>query len=740
MLKITVIPGTRLESDSGDYVTGIFNSVACHFKLCCDKQCKFSNNQPSVFYGHFAYLTISGKATFINNTAKNGGALHLFNTVAFIYQNSELNFTRNHATIHGGAINVLSSNTNIKTQDICPIQFIGSENTTPIFSLENATSLNMSITFENNTATSENIVQSIFSNVFYECTWYPNTLTQINLGKDAQIINGTRQSVYRKMFQFIPDNTSNEHLSIVAYLPCPCKEDNTFDAEYCMTFDHNDTLKLETTVIAGRSFTIKLITLDVVGSIGHSTDLYSKVSSTNSNYRVILPKEQFRRQFSVAKRNCTPIDFTIYASATFPKNACGILHLSLSHNADHKLHFDFSECPIGFSLQPVNVDKVSTLACACGDFFNKSPMKEDFQCNSTSGKIERLDAQSWLSVVNDRVEYTRLCLPEFCNNTLNKFNLTDPNALCNHNHIGRACSKCAGNFDKIFGSNFCRKCSNIWLVTILLYSILGIILVSIIHFLKLTITIGTINGLIFFCNVTSINECLFFDPSKFSFIKIFISLINLDLGFEMCFYREMTEIAKTGLQFVFPVYLWLIMFIIIILGRYYPRSRISAYSAVPVLATLILLSYSKLLRAVIYTFSSVTVYYSTNKSNFNASQKFAAWQPNPSVQYLQGEHIIIFIVALVFTIFFILPLAFALTFPKVVLRSKKLSYFFPLLDCIYAPYKNQYRYWFGVRIIVLIFFSGLESILFSDQDSLLLSGVMTILFFAFVQAYVHPSI
>ena len=43
-------------------------------------------------------------------------------------------------------------------------------------------------------------------------------------------------------------------------------------------------------------------------------------------------------------------------------------------------------------------------ACTCGEFFNKSPIKEDFQCNSVSGKIIRIDVQSWLSVISGRVE------------------------------------------------------------------------------------------------------------------------------------------------------------------------------------------------------------------------------------------------------------------------------------------------------------------------------------------------
>ena len=668
-----LLPGSTIKY-SGDFITGVFHSQTCHFKFHCNTGCHFSNNQPSFFYGHSAYLTISGKASFINNTARYGGGLRLINTVASIHQESELYFNKNHATKEGGAIKVFFTDTNVQTQDVCPIQFIGSS--TPIFCLEDIKQINVNITFEENTAISKSTVQSIYANVFYVCTWHPDTLTQINLGISTPIINGTRQSVYHEIFHFIPANTVNEQLSIFAYLPCPCDENNTYDAQYCMTADINDTLKLGTTVIIGRSFTISLITLDVVGSIGHSAYLYSEVSSLNTTNNVLtLPKEQFSRSFSIANRVCTPIDFTIYAlQSTIPKKG-GMLHLSVSQNSNHHLYFSFDECPTGFSFQ--NTDGL--FACTCGQFFNKLPIKEDFQCDTVSGKIERIDVQSWLSVINDRVEYTKLCLPEYCNNIVSKFSPTHFDVLCTHHHTGRACSTCVDGLGKMFGSKFCRKCSNFWLVTILLYGILGIILVLIIHLLKLTVTMGTINGLIFFCNIISINGSLFFDPSEFSFVKMFISLVNLDLGFEMCFYREMSEIAKIGLQFVFPLYLWLLMFVIIMVGKHYMHSKISTYSAVPVLATLILLSYSKLLRATISAFSSVTVHYSTRESNFSRSQQFLAWQPDPNIVYLEGTHIVLFLVALVFMVLFILPLAFTLTFPKVVLRSKKMSYFFLFL-------------------------------------------------------------
>ena len=735
-----LLPGITVEFVSSTFITGVFHNENCHFKFDCNIHCNFSYNQPSVFYGSYAFLTISGKAIFFNNTSLFGGGLHLINTVAFIFEGSELYFSENHAVSTGGAIHVFFFNLNTVSQDRCPIQFIGSSNSTPIFELDNIDEINVSVTFHNNTAGQSSKLQSIYANVFYVCSWYSNTLTQIYLGNNVPIKYGThiRSSVYGEILSFVPDNSISEHLSILAYLPCPCNENNTFDVEYCLTADRNNTLQLGTNVIVGRSFTVHLITLDVVGSVGHSSSLYSKVSSLSTVLE--LPNEQIRRRFSVVNNACTPIDFTIYSSKpiTIPTN--GTLHLSFPRDVDHNLHFSFDHCPAGFSLQKTHVDNRELYACSCGGFFNKSPVNEDFQCDSATGKIRRIDVQSWLSVIsNNTIEYTRLCLPEQCNTNTNvNFTPTEPDVLCNPHHTGRACGACDDGFSKTFGSKHCHKCSNIWLVTIILYGILGIILVLVIHLLKLTVTMGTINGLIFFCNIMSINESLLYNTSNFSFVRLFISLVNLDLGFEMCFYQEMSELAKTGLQFVFPLYLWFLMLIIIMVEKRYIRRGKSSHSAVPVLVTLIFLSYSKLLRTTINVFTSVTVYYSETESDFNKQEHFLAWQPDPNVQYLSGAHILLFLVALAFTVFFILPLAFVLTFPSIVLRSKRLSYFFPLLDCIFAPYKNHCRSWFGMRTIVLIYYSVMESILFSYQDSLLLSGVIVILLFVQMQAYIHP--
>ena len=730
-------PGTTTRYVSSDLITGVFSAAFSHMIFDCSEQCTFANNQPSLFYGYSASVTISGRGTFLNNSGIYGGALDLVNTVVYIHQGSELFFGNNHATRVGGAIDVFFTLTNLQTPVNCPIQFTSPNNNELIFSLDELSQLNINITFENNTSGASKILESIYANIYYVCFWYPETITQINLNLDSPPVNGTRDSVYGKVFNFVPQHTANEHVYVSAYLPCICDDNNNYDAQYCISADNNNMLELGKTIVAGRSFTLNLITLDVVGSVGFSRTLYAEVFSidfTEESFQ--LAENQNRRSFNADNKQCTSANFTIYAKqSVIPKY--GILRLTVLPGSDHFFNFNVTNCPVGFSLQEEN----GLFACVCGEFFMKSEVSEDFQCNSLSGIIVREDKRSWLSVINNKVEYIVLCSPVYCNSIVTKYTLTDYDILCDNNHGGRACGGCINDYGRVFGSNSCRRCSNAWLATILLYAILGIILVVILYLLKLTVTMGTINGLIFFCNVMSINEHLFFnvEDSQFLFLRVFISLINLDLGFELCFYHEMSEIAKTGLQFVFPVYLWLLVAIIIILGRYHFRGQqLSSYSTVPVLATLILLSYSKLLRTIISVFSFATVYYTSEENDYGHLQTIITWQPDPNMEYLHDGHIVLFLIAMVFLLLFIMPFALAMTFPTVVLRSKRASRLFPLLDCFYAPYKDKYRYWFGVRLMVLIFLSTMESVIFSYQEALLLSGATVLFAFVIVQAYIQP--
>jgi len=88
----------------------------------------------------------------------------------------------------------------------------------------------------------------------------------------------------------------------------------------------------------------------------------------------------------------------------------------------------------------------------------------------------------------------------------------------------------------------CQHCSNIYLLLIVPIAIAGLVLVLILFLLNLTVTNGAINGFVFYVNIISINTSVFF--SQFTPAYTFISLANLDLGIQTCFYSGMDDYAK----------------------------------------------------------------------------------------------------------------------------------------------------------------------------------------------------
>ena len=137
----------------------------------------------------------------------------------------------------------------------------------------------------------------------------------------------------------------------------------------------------------------------------------------------------------------------------------------------------------------------------------------------------------------------------------------------------------------------------------------GIVLVTSLYILNFTVTIGTINGIIFYANIVRINDSVFFiNDSVFKPLRVFISFTNLDLGIETCFYNGMDNYQKTWLQLFFPFYLIIIAVSIIIASRYSTRIlRLTYTRSLPVLATLFLLSYTGVLRTVLTVLFSYSI-------------------------------------------------------------------------------------------------------------------------------------
>jgi len=234
----------------------------------------------------------------------------------------------------------------------------------------------------------------------------------------------------------------------------------------------------------------------------------------------------------------------------------------------------------------------------------------------------------------------------------------------------------------------------------------GIILVFFLTYLRLTVATGMINSLILYANIVQTNRDVFFPKGARNFLTVFIAWLNLDLGFQTCFYNGMDAYAQTWLQFVFPVFVWILIGLIIITSRHSVNvSKYIGSNPVAVLATLLLMSYTKILKIVIEVYSSIDLDYPNNKT-------VTVWLKDSNVPYLRLRHLFLTVMTTLVLVFLFLPYTLLLLLGHKVYRftrKKALRWLQPLMDAYYAPYKTNTRYWTGflllVRCVLYIVFS-----------------------------------
>ncbi len=220
---------------------------------------------------------------------------------------------------------------------------------------------------------------------------------------------------------------------------------------------------------------------------------------------------------------------------------------------------------------------------------------------------------------------------------------------------------------------------------------------------NLTVANGHINGIIFYANIVHINKPLLFSTPSNDATEIFptfIAWLNLDLGIEICFFENMDTYTKVWLQFVFPVYLWTIVGAITLLAKFSSRvSGLIGKNSVPVLATLFIFSYAKLLRNVIATVCFTYI-------EFEDGSYSTVWLQDGNVEYFSAKHAVLFLMAMLVTIVYLIPMTLFVFFaPCLQARSNHKAFRWvnrlkPLLDAYQGPYTDMFRSWTGLMIFL----------------------------------------
>ena len=484
----------------------------------------------------------------------------------------------------------------------------------------------------------------------------------------------------------LTNSLSYSHISSKPIGVCSCDNDGYIDCSKRILYKD---------VYPGDVITLSLVTVGMCDSISPGVLL------TESDGVDVTLNEDSQK----TKSSCS--NFTYILKDTYASHI-GLITIRTSgtpqlDGSKLKVSIKFLPCPVG--LQYYNLSG----ECHCDDAINS--LKP--QCNvSWMPYPIRRSGNNWLSYHQEYECIMALtnCPLKYCNPSVLSLSLNNSDLQCMYNRSGILCGKCKEGMSVLLGSNKCEICSNIYLTTILAFILAGIIVVLFLLTINMTVSMGTINGLLFYVNIVKLNETVFFPDGNVPVLTQFVAWLNLDLGIETCFFNGLDNYWKTWLQFVFPLYIWLLIGGIIIGCHYYGRlSRLCGNNAVPVLATLILMSYSKIMR-------NITSALLMRKVNCG-QHKWNVWSLDGNINYLSNKHVPLVIVSLLF-------LLLGLLLTGLIFCSQWLQRYSgkccrgsrdpvvklkPFIDAFCGPFKDNFRFWPGLLLVVRIIITAIFS-------------------------------
>ena len=91
------------------------------------------------------------------------------------------------------------------------------------------------------------------------------------------------------------------------------------------------------------------------------------------------------------------------------------------------------------------------------------------------------------------------CPLDYCKDTAENVMLSHPSTQCDFNRNGTLCGKCQRNFTLALGSLHCIPCNNNHVALIvIIFCMAGIVLITVVFLLRLTVAVETLNDLMVF--------------------------------------------------------------------------------------------------------------------------------------------------------------------------------------------------------------------------------------------------
>ena len=676
----------------------------------------YHDNSGSVFKITDTNIILDGNMLFERNRGERGAVFKLYGSSTFHLNNGlRATFINNIAHTKGGAI--YAQEDIYKTIKQCTFQVVSP--------LQNISALNVSMIFINNTAVLSG--SSIFSTNVYNCYVHGNY----------------HHSIYNTIFHFHSLKHSQLNISTLSVSRCVCTKHS------CLTIPNNIIL-----VYPGQTLHIPIAAKDVVGNNVYAAVSLALARTKGSSGNLPLSpltswyiSSRDENQVLLESQQCTLVNFTLYQRIVNQKEINDAVFVVSSPDDSSLLRVKLKllDCPIGLKLNTMKG------ICQCSPVINKLGLAGDYQpaCqvvsdNSTSqlplATITRPPTSAaWaglMNITNGTNQTTVFGVALTCHETCNLIQgytmflingsdvlLADPNnylanhlPLCPPTKTGPLCSTCTTvngiKFSVVFGSSECKQCSNWWLLTLILYALAGPLLIYLLLALRLTITTGTLNGIIFYAQIIVILniKTISTQPVVSSLhlaTHVFISMLNLWLGIPLCFYNGMTELWKASLSLLFPLYLLMIVVVLIILSRFSLKiSNRIAQSSVQVLVTVVHLSFTSLLTAITDIYTPINIYI-----NDTSNPILKVWYGDGTVEYGKSGHLILMILTFVIVGPVLLSYMSIIVAGRPLMRVGKLrEYIRPVYEAIHGPYKHNKEFFFTTRLLLILLFYTLSTL------------------------------
>ena len=682
----------RNNSVHNDVMGPIMNIQMSHIVML---NCNFTNNSGTAISLRKSNLNFHNDIRFVNNRADYGAALKVCEgSTIFLHKRSNVHFINNSALM-GGA--VYAQQACMDTAPSCIFQPVLRENV----SIEDFNS-SLALTFANNSANFAG--DAIYGGSLDRCY----TLAKYSFNGTSSGSYFNYPEIFRKIFnmtgQLGPSWVSSNPRGV-----CFCGDNEKIPQKYHCRTNHP-----VVEVYPGARFTISAV---VVGQFNGTTigTIDAKLSEGNGKLIKHHETEQSRGcvnlTYSIVLFKKTLSKFTLELNTT-----TGVMAVN-SNLKPFPINYSVSlvPCPLGFELI---VEPSGNYKCGCGPLFKwyKGRSKYSFKCNITTQviSVDMHKATMWLGrpEQSNGSQCEQLMVSSDCDYYCSKknydFNLTsnvsDDNVMCLSGREGILCGACKSGYSQVLGSlKTCRKCSNKMLLFFIPCSLLsGILLVFFLAILNITVTEGTINGLIFYATVLYADLSIIPNGHNYAKgikpLKIFISWLNLHWGFEVCAYDGMDAYQYIWLLFGYVFYLMLIQgFIIFLSRRFIFCTRLFGKNVLKILATVLFLLHSQIVYACFSTFQQAILRVLTSDNTI--AQK-VVWYYDGNLPYFGLKHAVLFVLAIVCSL---ITIVFMLSLLLTQCLNKWTDYWFlhwfcrlkPFYEAFTGPCNNNYQFWPG---------------------------------------------